>query len=536
MRNLLNIDIPKDPPKNVTSFMKVTKASQFWIWAKKDLIDALFARWNDSGNAMGMRSFMNDKASRRMGFGTIRQIRSKYDTNCKVVPGFETVFDKCKGYSQYHYEDTDSFDVGWWNVVNHSDANPEYIYRTPEELQGSWFEGNQDTYSGGGYVTYLNGSRSQLRAKFERLDAENWIDDQTRAIFVEFSAYNAQVNMFAVVQLVVEVPPFGAFYPWAWVEAVRLDKYVDSNKDVIIFFEAVYCIYAGILLIKEFVTILVVGPKTYLFSIWRMVDFTTMVLAVASVVTYALRLVSITTINAKFQKTNGNFYVKLDQQRDLELLFLVFIGGVVFFVTIKMIKILSFNRRIGLLANTLSRAAGSMLGFGLCFFIVTSAFNTALYMILFAKLENYRNMFVLMMTTFVSILGKFNVGDVIRTSGLGAIIFILFMLVGTVFLLNVFVMIVMYEFEMVRTDSKLQSNDYEVVEHMKSKAMIAAGVFERHNMTNLGLPDVNSTCEPGNRLYAKLNLLLLNAEYLKSSQGPDIVRPNISERLGSLIQ
>ncbi|TMS34269.1 hypothetical protein L596_001897 [Steinernema carpocapsae] len=29
MRNLLNIDIPKDPPKNVTLFIKVTKASQF---------------------------------------------------------------------------------------------------------------------------------------------------------------------------------------------------------------------------------------------------------------------------------------------------------------------------------------------------------------------------------------------------------------------------------------------------------------------------------------------------------------------------
>lgn len=43
------------------------------------------------------------------------------------------------------------------------------------------------------------------------------------------------------------------------------------------------------------------------------------------------------------------------------------------------------------------------------------------------------------------------------------------MTIGTLFLLNVFVMMVLFEFEGARHDPKHQSNDYEAMEHIKAK-------------------------------------------------------------------
>ena len=49
------------------------------------------------------------------------------------------------------------------------------------------------TYGGGGYVLRLTGYIGDLKDKLTKLKYENWVDNRTRALIVEFSVYNAQV-------------------------------------------------------------------------------------------------------------------------------------------------------------------------------------------------------------------------------------------------------------------------------------------------------------------------------------------------------
>jgi hypothetical protein len=51
-----------------------------------------------------------------------------------------------------------------------------------------------DVYGGGGYILPLTGFISVLNKKVDVLKRESWIDNRTRAVFVEFSVYNAQVT------------------------------------------------------------------------------------------------------------------------------------------------------------------------------------------------------------------------------------------------------------------------------------------------------------------------------------------------------
>ena len=53
-------------------------------------------------------------------------------------------------------------------------------------------------YSGGGYVFQLAGRQSEITSKLTRLKTQDWMDELTRAVFVEFSVYNAQVSSFKV--------------------------------------------------------------------------------------------------------------------------------------------------------------------------------------------------------------------------------------------------------------------------------------------------------------------------------------------------
>lgn len=63
-----------------------------------------------------------------------------------------------------------------------------------------------DVYSGGGYVVELIGSVEKLRQKLLMLKTKNWLDRSTRAIFVEFQAYNAFANLFVYVKITLEFP------------------------------------------------------------------------------------------------------------------------------------------------------------------------------------------------------------------------------------------------------------------------------------------------------------------------------------------
>lgn len=56
------------------------------------------------------------------------------------------------------------------------------------------------TYSGAGYYQDLNTTKEESAAVLSELMANLWLDRGTRAVFVDFSAYNANINMFCIIR------------------------------------------------------------------------------------------------------------------------------------------------------------------------------------------------------------------------------------------------------------------------------------------------------------------------------------------------
>ena len=77
-------------------------------------------------------------------------------------------------------------------------------YFSEDELEGSSHWGLLGvTYSGAGYYKDLNTTKSESKAVVTDLFDNLWIRRGTRAVFVDFTVYNANINLFCVVRYVL---------------------------------------------------------------------------------------------------------------------------------------------------------------------------------------------------------------------------------------------------------------------------------------------------------------------------------------------
>lgn len=73
-------------------------------------------------------------------------------------------------------------------------------YFTESQLKGSSHWGQLNTYSGAGYYKDLNTTKAPSEDIINYLFDNLWIQRGTRAVFIDFSVYNANINLFCVVR------------------------------------------------------------------------------------------------------------------------------------------------------------------------------------------------------------------------------------------------------------------------------------------------------------------------------------------------
>ena len=104
-------------------------------------------------------------------------------------------YGECTGEKGILYEDTKDWCLGWRMT---SDPNctkaPEFEYESADQAQSATVSAVIKTFGGGGYVLRLRGYITDMEKNIELLKKENWIDNRTRSLILEFSAYNAQVG------------------------------------------------------------------------------------------------------------------------------------------------------------------------------------------------------------------------------------------------------------------------------------------------------------------------------------------------------
>ena len=101
---------------------------------------------------------------------------------------------------------------GWANLTaqpSNVSIDRAFQYQTSDQLDSDLIVGNHYTYSAGGYVYDFRGRLSDLQSNLSQLHQLSWIDDQTRAVLVQLTLYNPNVQLFTSVKLLAEFLPTG---------------------------------------------------------------------------------------------------------------------------------------------------------------------------------------------------------------------------------------------------------------------------------------------------------------------------------------
>ena len=98
-------------------------------------------------------------------------------------------------------------------LTNDFKLDESFKYYKSNVLKDNIYFGKYSTYLGGGYIYNLSGNLSLIQKDLFSLQKMYWIDKRTRAIIIEFSLFNPNVNLLSFCQMVFELLPSGTIIP-----------------------------------------------------------------------------------------------------------------------------------------------------------------------------------------------------------------------------------------------------------------------------------------------------------------------------------
>ncbi|XP_019641534.1 PREDICTED: uncharacterized protein LOC109483019 [Branchiostoma belcheri] len=459
---LQNTDIKETflaPVTEDDGFLDIGNLDDFWGWLEDGLLPGLTEEWyngatvDDSAYTAGLVHYL-------VGVTRLRQIRVRSDALCTISPSVVSILDDCNVEYSWDNEDT--------RPINNRGVNQTtspWVYQTSAALNGYPFWGTFALYSGGGYVAELGTNSRESSAIIQNLKDNAWLDDNTRAVLVEFTMYNAYVNLFSVVTLALELPVSGGVFPRADIQTVRLYNYTSQYTLYILACEILYIFMLVFYLYRE-VKELRQKKCQYLSEFWNWVEVLVALLSLCAVGLFACRMVITDRVTA-YRRSNPGRFVNYSEAAFWDAVYGYVIAVIVTLVIAKFVKLLRFNRRMSLIGDTIKHAAPKVLGFVVIYIVVIMAFAQALFLVLGNTSESFGTFLSCLETLWNIQLGEFEFSDFWDGHWLlGPTLWFCYVVTSNCILVFTFVAIMMDSFERVNANIGKQSNDHEIVDFM----------------------------------------------------------------------
>jgi hypothetical protein len=346
-----------------------------------------------------------------------------------------------------------------------------FQYKNADTLQGSPIKGKYDTYDGSGYVYEMRGQLSYIQGNLSLLKEMNWIDRQTRAVFVEFSTYNPNINLMMVTTILIEFLSSGSILVTPRFDTVNLFSNIGGWLSFKTICEICFYIFIGYSMIIEIIKCIKVGLKRYLTEFWNLIELAIITTACISFVMTILRLIAANVVLDFFRTTGGYGYIKLQTVNGYNQILTYCLGLCASIGAIKLLKMLRFNQNLTILGLTLKRCFVELASFSMVFFIIWISFVQIMYLIFNQNLEGYSSLIKSMASAFEIMIGKFSALPFMQSNYfiLGPIIVSAYNSVILFFALNIFISIIIDSFEKVRAEAKIDPEKFGFLNHILDK-------------------------------------------------------------------
>ncbi|XP_076411061.1 polycystin-2-like protein 2 isoform X1 [Peromyscus maniculatus bairdii] len=441
------------PGDERSSFRSIRSITDFWKFMEGPLLEGLY--WDSWYNNQQLYNLKNSSRiyyeNVLLGVPRVRQLRVRNNT-CKVFSVFQPLMSDC--YNKYTAENEDLSDFGLRR-------DTEWKY-SPSPANAPWHWGFVGVYRDGGYIFTLSKSKSEARAKLADLRLNSWITRGTRVVFIDFSLYNANVNLFCVIRLVAEFPATGGLLTSWQFYSVKLLRYVTHYDYFIASCEIVFCIFLFVFITQE-LRKMNEFKSAYFKSIWNWLELLLLVLCFLAVSFYAYcNMQNFLLLGRLLKNTESypNFYFLAYWH----IYYNDIIAITIFFAWIKILKFISFNETMSQLSSTLSRCMKDIVGFAIMFFIIFSAYAQLGFLVFGSQVDDFSTFQNSIFAQFRIVLGDFNFAGIQQANWiLGPIYFITFIFFVFFVLLNMFLAIINDTYSEVKADYSIgRRPDFEL--------------------------------------------------------------------------
>ncbi|KAM5271785.1 polycystin-2 [Ctenodactylus gundi] len=433
-----------------TNFKTLSSMEDFWKFMEGALLDGLYWKAQPSSHSEAdNRSFIFHE-NLLLGVPRIRQLRVR-NGSCSIPLDLKDEIKECYDVYSVSSEDRDPF--GPRNGT-------AWIYTSEKDLNGSTHWGLISAYSGAGYYLDLSRKREEAAAQLVGLRKNAWLDRGTRAIFIDFSVYNANINLFCVVRLLVEFPATGGVVSSWQFQPVKLIRYVTTFDFFLGACEILFCFFILYYAVEEILEIRI-HRLHYFRNFWNCLDVAIIVLSgiAIGISIYQTANVEVLLQFLEDQNTFPNF----EHLAYWQIQFNNIAAVTVFFVWIKLFKFISFNRTMSQLSTTVSRCAKDLCGFAIMFSIIFLAYAQLAYLVFGTQVDDFSTFQECIFTQFRIILGDVNFAEIEEANRvLGPLYFTTFVFFMFFILLNMFLAIINDTYSEVKSDMAQQRAEMEL--------------------------------------------------------------------------
>ncbi|CAI9719574.1 polycystic kidney disease 1-like 2 [Octopus vulgaris] len=480
---------------------KVIRYAQFWKWAKGVVVPQTYTSTLANGKNATPQDFqmLSCGAGYRVGPVRLRQLRVRAG-KCHTLSKFYTTRENCNRDYSFHTEDTTNYTTSW-KELQHGDKpiklplNSGWRYRHYTEIGGIPIVGEKAVYSSNGYCKDLTGSPSRAMAALDELIKLRWLDNNTRAIFVEFTLYNPNINMFTTVTVMFETPTLGGMASNVIINTFRLYPYTGNYGIFILVVEIICVIFIIIFIEQKIQTVRHLQRKCF-GDFWNVLQILNLCFSIIATTTYVMRhLFTISAIKT-VKKLRGDFY-NFQQLSFWSDVFTIFLALAVFLTILNVIHLLRFNRRMSMLSQTLRQSSKDLFAFSFVFAVLFFSYACVGYLLFGKVITSYSSISISIMTLFMSILGQYQYESVQAVNRiLGPMYFFSCTMLVNFILFSVFITILNESFSLVRSNISKQINDYEIINYLHEYVTKWIGTDHDHLFNKLlnKKTDIEVTC------------------------------------------
>ena len=372
-------------------------------------------------------------------------------------------------------EEYHSFAPGWQSSTNLSftpTTRNAFVHRSSSELDSSTYTANHATYGGGGFVYEFRGRLTDIRENLTLLRRLSWIDQQTRAILIQFSLYNPNTAQFTAVTLSAEFLANGGVFGHGRVEPFAFRSRLFGFSSVFhLVCALLYLSFIIYLTVTEIVALIKLR-RGYFRLFWSYVQWALIGCSWSGVPIWVWSWREMVKVGDVFRETNGYRFVDLGRVAAAEDVFTSLLGLCCFLATIKFLSFSRFYRRLHLLADTLKHAAGDLFHFMVMFSVVVFAFVGLFHMLFVSKIWSCSSLLQTSEMLFEMLLMKFNAGELLDAHPvLGPLTFSMFMFFVVFVGVTMFVAIINIGYHDAYKNLNVAGGDEEVLSSLMSKVM-----------------------------------------------------------------